>query len=242
MPKSISSANPSSPALAESILALFAGGQRATAIYGDLLELSATRSGASFWASYLTTLMTLSWRPVTAFLTGAGLFAILSYNLIFPILFIFAIGHPHFGEAYGDATLQLWFLVPFAVIRYGIRDRAVQLAFAASLISAGVLCLDPFFPGGAPDIYIGFALLAAICFAILSSWRWFLVPVAVSCAAGSAVAECFYRIRGLDWAIPGLQQLFPVVPTLFDTLAVAITFSWIHRRLNRPERIGAAHA
>jgi len=232
--------------LPELVLALFAGRERTAAIYGDLLELAATRPRTSFWTGYFRTLMSLSWRPLTAFLTGASFFAILSYNLVFPILFFFAMGHPHFGEAFGDATLQLWFLVPFAVIRFGIRDRAVQLAFAVSLISTGVLFLDLFypvlFPEGTSERYIGFVLLAPICFAILSPWRRFLIPVAASCAAGSAVAECFYRLSGLDWAIPGLQQLFPVVPTLFDALVVAIVFSWIHRLQRHAQIAGGVHA
>src|ERR1019366_375463 len=51
---------------AESILALFAGPDRAAAILGDLTEMAATRGRAWFLTAYARTLVSFTWRIVLA--------------------------------------------------------------------------------------------------------------------------------------------------------------------------------
>ena len=214
--------------LSESLLGFFAGRDRAAVIYGDLAELGTGRGRGWFVTAYLCTLISFGRRPVVAFVAGAAAYAILSYNLIFPMLFFVAWGYPHIGEPFGDATLQLWFLAPFALIRYGIRDRAVQMVLAASLLFNGELFVTQVFPGLAREYQVGLAVAVAFGIAVAGPWRRYVIPGAASCAVGSAVAEGFYRVSGLDWTIPGLAEQFPVIPGLIDTLTVAIVFSWLH--------------
>ncbi len=228
------------PTVLESVLALFAGRARAAAIYGDLLELAATRPRTSFWIGYLRTLLSLSWRSLAAFFAGAIVFAFLYDRLVFPYMWFFAMDHPHIGEPLGDASLMLCFLLPFAAIRYGLRDRAVQLAFAAALVSAGVLLLG--LGWLLPEFWLAFVLLIAVCIVASTPWRTSLVPLAASCTVGAAIMESFWHMGGFSVAVPGLRTLFPVFPALVDTLATAIIYSWIHRRMHRPQLIGAAHA
>jgi len=226
--------------ISESLLALFAGRDRAAAIYGDLTEMAATRSRLWFAAAYARTLLSLTWRPLTAFFAGAILYAFLYDRLVFPAMFVFALAHLHIGELIGDVTLALFFLVPFAAIRYGLRDRVVQLAFASVPVAVGVVFIG--LAWSIPEVWIAFGLLVPISIVAATPWRRSLVPLAVSCTLGAIVLETSFHVRGFDWAVPGLRSLFPVLPAFFDVLAMAILFSWSHRRFQRRQFAGAAHA
>lgn len=221
--------------IAEFILALFAGRDRAAAIYGDLTEMAAVRGRLWFAAVYARTVLSLTWRHLTAFFAGAILYAFLYDRLTFPLMFGFALSCPHIGEPFGEVILALFFLVPFAAIRYGLRDRVVQLALAFLLLAIGVVSL------GLPEIWTAFGLLAPVLIVAATPWRRSLVPLAVSCTLGAIVWEASSRVRGFDWAAP-LQSSFAVLPTLSAALAIAIVFSWSHRRFQRAQSAGAAHA
>ncbi len=52
--------------VAELLLALFTGREQATVIYGDLIEMAATRGHLWFAAAYARTLISLSWRILVA--------------------------------------------------------------------------------------------------------------------------------------------------------------------------------
>jgi hypothetical protein len=226
--------------ISESLLALFAGRDRAAAIYGDLTEMAATRSRLWFAAAYIRTLIALTWRPLTAFFVGAILFAFLGDRLTFPVMFGFALSYPHISEPFGDVIFVLFFLVPFAAIRYGLRDRVVQLALTFLLLAIGVVFLG--LAWSIPEFGIALGLLAPVSIVAATPWRRSLVPLAVSCTLGAIVLEASFHLRGFDWAVPGLRSLFPVLPMLFAFLALAIIFSWCHRRFQRSQFTGAAHA
>lgn len=59
-------------ALAEWILKRAAGSERGGAIYGDLVELAASRGRAWFWAAYVRTLIALIWRTQIAFVIASA--------------------------------------------------------------------------------------------------------------------------------------------------------------------------
>jgi hypothetical protein len=223
--------------VAESLLALFAGRPRAAAIYGDLLELAATSGRTSFRRAYFNTLVSLTWRPLTGFFIGAIVFALFYDYLVFPMLFVFALGNPHLGEPFGDASLQLCFLLPFAAVRYGVRDRVVQLTFVTLLVAAGVFVL-----WFLPETWIAPALLAVVCVVVSIPWWRSLIPLVVSCMVGAAIMEGLGNVGYLYWAIPGLRSSFPVLPAFLNMLVVAFVFSWIHRRLKSSPIAGATHA
>ncbi len=209
--------------LAELLLALLAGRERAAAIYGDLLELAAARPRASFWSSYFVTLLSLSWRPLTAFLSGGLVFAMLWDRLGFPI-FLFAITHSYSGAPIADTTILLWFLVPFSAVMYGIRDRDVQLALAASLVAPGVMVLDAGLGDRALAVCVAFVVIAAMCMVVSRGWRRPLISLVVSCAVGVATQESLDHIGKL--AMPAIAAV--------DMVAVCLVFSWMHHHLRRP--------
>jgi hypothetical protein len=137
--------------------------------------------------------------------------------------------------------LLLWFLVPFAAIRYGFRDRPAQLALAASVVTTSGLFLDLW--SSPSEVWVALLLLAAFCIAVSTPWRTSLVPVAASCAVGAALMESLDRVGYFNWAIeiPGLQRLSPVLQLLSVMLIVSVFFSWLHRRLPIYQLAGGVH-
>jgi hypothetical protein len=129
--------------LAESFLALIAGQERAAAILGDLTEMAATRGRLWFAAAYLRTLFSLTWHIVLALLV-----ADIGRQMIFDLFHVYIL---HTPAAWRDVTgswlnllngsgpllacimSTLWFALPFAAVRYGLRDRFVQLTFVVAL-------------------------------------------------------------------------------------------------------------
>src|ERR1019366_5508664 len=132
MPESISSARTSSPAIAEWLLARITDPTRAAAIMGDLTEMAATRGRAWFWTAYARTLVSFTWRIVLALFV-----ADIGRQMIFDLFHLYI---RHTPAAWRNATgswldllnssgpllacilSTLWFVLPFAVLRYGRRD------------------------------------------------------------------------------------------------------------------------
>ncbi len=233
--------------IAEWLLALFAGRARGAAIMGDLEELAATRSHLWLWTAYSRTLVSLSLRPLAAFLAGALVtVAVLYAQLPIALAHIFlAISHPHIWPPLDVAMSDFWFLVPFAAVLYGIRDRAVQLGSAMLLVTSGVFYLGLWFnfdPIPATCIVCG--LLVAACLASSYPWRAALIPLAGICVMDFVVSECLNHIQwiaDLDYRDPAWWAI-----VLVYMLAMSIVFSWLHswiyRRFNCPQPFGAAHA
>jgi hypothetical protein len=202
--------------------------------------MAATRGRSWFAAAYVRTLLSLIWRPLAAFFAGIVFFALLVDRLTFPLMFGFALSYPHISEPFGDVIFALFFLVPFASIRYGLRDRVVQLALAFLLLAIGVVFLGAIWD--ITETRIAFGLLVPVSIVAATPWRRSLAPVAVSCTLGAIVMEASSRVRGFDWAVPGLQSSVASLPAFFAVLAIAIVFSWSHRRFQRPQSAGADHA
>jgi len=66
---------------AESVLALFAGRERAAAIYGDLAEMAANRGRVWFAAAYVRTLAIVSWRIIATVVFAMSLYQFLGNSL-----------------------------------------------------------------------------------------------------------------------------------------------------------------
>jgi hypothetical protein len=147
MPESISSARTSRPAPAEWLLARFTGPDRAAAILGDLTEMASTRGQLWFWTAYARTLIALTWRTPVAFVVGCASLTALYRLWVFYFRHIpFAwreTAHPYIHQAVFYLTVQLWFLIPFAVVRYGSRDRLVRVGLPVLLIMTGVVLSVP---------------------------------------------------------------------------------------------------
>jgi hypothetical protein len=161
----------------EWLLALIARHDRAAAIMGDLAEMAATRGRVWFAAAYARTLVSLTWRIVL------GLFvADIGRQMIFDLFHLY-IGHT--PAAWRNATgswldllnssgpllacimSTLWFALPFAAVRYGVRDRFVQLTFAVAAGTTVAFLAIPF-----ASLACAVATLVLAGAALLSStWR-----------------------------------------------------------------------
>ncbi len=202
MPKPISSANPSSPALAESILARITDPTRAAAILGDLTEMAATSSRLWFWSAYASTLISLTWRIVLALAVAtAGLQLILdsfhAYTTHMPAAWRttdapFLLDHT--GPLLFIIMWTLWFVLPFAAVRYGLRDRFVLLTFA---VAVGSLVAILFIPVASLTCAIATLTLAAAAFTS-GNWR---KPLEVLLGTGAAGFLAFTALNAVDAAI-----------------------------------------
>ena len=243
MPESISSARTSSPAIAEWLLARVTDPTRAAAIMGDLTEMAATRGRLWFWTAYARTLITLGWRAPVAFLC-AYTYARSTWQVTALIASMHALFHwvPFASPAY---RLPIWqlrlepllsmlsglnFLVPFLLVRFGLRDRLTRLAFVLYLVSLPtfsnrLLLLAPI------EILAVIVVVVALC---LRGWRRPLVVLALCLGPWYALVEAIqYSYQ------PGHRALFGAYhPFLFNyyTLAFIVTALlciWLHRLLLR---------
>jgi len=194
--------------IAEWLLTLFAGRERAAAIMGDLEELAATRGSLWFWTAYARTLVTLGWRTPVAFLI-----AMVSMRFIFravvPLLEAHHITHFLEGGLFGVYNLHVrlinWnltlvmarfliFALPFVAVRFGLRNRLTQLTCALLLIAVPVYSLRPWVMD-LSGILIVTAIVAAL---IVPHWRRPMIVLAATCVtATAAVATCFYILVGV---------------------------------------------
>jgi len=139
---------------AEWMLERAAGDVRGVAIYGDLLELAATRGRVWFWMAYVRTLVALTWRTPAAFACGTVVFAAM-FRLRPTLprmwwLWWAGMHHPYLTRGTRYVALSLWFLLPFVATRYGLQDRFVRLAIAvgAMVTLAVLLPVLPLLLGG----------------------------------------------------------------------------------------------
>ena len=220
-------------ALSESLLALFAGHKRAAAIYGDLNEMAAARGRVWLAAAYLRTLAALSWRIVAAVVGGMALRQILVNVLFhptqappgpnFPILLTFWF-EPSF----------LWFVLPFAALLYGVRDRFVQLT-AIVTVGSTIVFLIP---------SRGFFYSAVLMFALgastllVSGWRKQAAALAVTLsfafwsATGAGMLSRFLRAHHYVPAYGhGITGLEPMLAFRGSMLASAYLCVRLHRWL-----------
>ncbi len=161
--------------LPESVLALFAGPTRAAAILGDLTEMAASRGRLWFVAAYARTLFSLTWRIVLAlFVADVG------RELMFNLANLYFHATPntwrttnapylldHTGPLLACIMSTLWFALPFAAVRYGVRDRFVRLTFAVAVGSTVAFLFIPW-----ASLLCAAATLALAAAALASNtWR-----------------------------------------------------------------------
>ena len=235
------------PNLPETLLVLFAGRDRAVAILGDLTEMAATRGRLWFWVAYTRTLILLGWRSPVALVAAS----VCTYWLG-PIVWhsMRTLAHPlrHVLVAYppmiflfailGNALLGLFFLVPFLMIRFVLRDRLTRLAGAIfvltlpyfSLVPVVVLVIGPL---------MAVAALVALC---LRRWRRPMIVLALTLVPQYLVVTAWLSFpRGLlFFHLQGRIQM--MAPRLMAFAVTAIVCVYLHRRLLRPRLIGGARA
>lgn len=235
------------PAFAESILALFAGRERAAAIYGDLTEMAATRGPLWFAAAYARTLLSFTWRIVAAlFVADVG------RQFVFDLFHLYM---RHTPAVWRDATgsfvdllnlsgpllacimSTLWFALPFAAVRYGRRDPFVRLT---AVVAAGTTVAFLAIPW--VSLIAAAATLALACAAFFSTrWRkpvevlaWTGTAGLLSLAAFTVLSRKFFSQH------PAISHSVVSHPLAIDALVfsfqgslllVAVVCSRVHRRL-----------
>jgi hypothetical protein len=124
--------------VAEWIISGFTDRHRAAAIVGDLLESTSPKSALRFWCPVAGIVFSLVWRRTIAFVAAFYLCLRWMGPLTMRIW-----GTTHrppetwmgvFGGLCGIATL-LWAIFPYAIVRFGIRDRLARLAGAFTVLS-----------------------------------------------------------------------------------------------------------
>lgn len=232
--------------ITESILALFAGRERASAIYGDLVEVAGTRGIGWFWSAYLRTLFSLTWKLVLALFVGVVL-----RETAFDLFHVYMAHTPAQWRAAPGPYLYylnssgpllacimstLWFVLPYAVVLYGWRDRFVRLTLAVALGTTVAFLFVP-----VASFCFAVTTLALGVAALLSQgWRRQGVVLAGTVLFGIAsVAMAATASRSLQEHMEfGVHPVLKAVLNVGASLAfsgglllLAIVCSQLHRRM-----------
>lgn len=250
---------------AEWLLARFTTPDRAAAILGDLTEIATTRGNLWFWAAYLRTLLSLTWRGPAAFVVGlaslTALYRLRNFGTFHHRPFAWdRLAHPYIQQAVFYLAVQLWFLVPFAVARYGSRDRLARVGLPIVLAMTGVIFNVPLL---SPILAV--AGIAAIAGSLAyDRWRRPAIMLVATSVIGAFTllnlgflahmacwidehkplnASSHYRFFEVGFAFP--HTLFWVVVwtmVLLNTLVTSLVCSRLHRRFVEAPPSGVVHA
>ena len=238
----------------EWLLARLTTPDRAAAILGDLTEMAATRGRLWLWTAYARTLITLGWRTPVGFVIAiaSGTFlcrAVPTWLMNHRIHSLMHVGIGIHGKYYPQFWIfnltmlmaqALFFVMPFVLIRFGLRNRLTQLACALFLIAL------PFYTFVLMWVSSTLCALAIAVALLLPLWRR---PLIVLAATG--IPTIALRILQFLWTagmVHGFHIFrwhvffdyfwrFPVIFTIYRmtsfTLA-AIVCLYLHGKLLRP--------
>ena len=248
--------------IAEWLLSRITDPTRAAVIVGDLTEMAETRGRLWFCTAYARTLVTLGWRAPVAFLAGsAGFFLMMSFfSALLRNPGPNRTAHMASGDILANAavlstgcllvfSVSVWFAAPFAILRFGFRDRMAQLYGVFFLLAAPL-----FFHSNPVSLICALLALAIIVAAFFSStWRrpmaviaTMSVAVLVSLVACTDLVTKIYHPKFHLKTGPVATGASPVVFNLLSWIVVrltcaialataAIVFTWLHRwLLERP--------
>jgi len=239
--------------LPEWLLARLTTPDRAAAIMGDLTEIAQTRTRLWFWTAYVRTLITLGWRTPAALVC-----ALVSMRFALVIIRRLANLMPYhlsdaglFGEEDVHLSLILWniplvmaqclaFAAPFALVRFGRRDRLTRLCVLLILVTIPVYA-----PVTEVRDMSGIWTVFAFALTFISPlWRRPGIVLAATCL--TAVVTMFVSIHTLVGILH--RNFFTLsANTRFtcDILGVAlavIVCTLLHARLLPPLRTGGTDA
>ena len=125
-----------SVAVAEWMLARYAGEQRAWTMMGDLLEQREQNGARWFWRSYSGMLIAVAWRPVLAFV-AATFAAGSAWNLLMSRQIGIWQGPVLQAELMVTTFLGVigWFAAMYSGVRYGVRDALTQMAGVVAVLA-----------------------------------------------------------------------------------------------------------
>jgi hypothetical protein len=227
---------------AEWILGRLTTKERAASIIGDLVEIEKHKGQLWFWLSVAGIVVSLAWRRPVAFLAGSFAGVWTGYCFFWatfyrarwmPVLEVFTLV---------GSTLCFFFM--YSVVRYGIRERASQLALAwAGLITMVIFCWQQ-------PVVLTLCVIAALAITAASTLKRsfrtdsLVVFVSVAVACGVKYLETFLRVSWghflfywQPWADSEYYRAHPVyncVPFasfFLSYLGVTLFWSWLHDRL-----------
>lgn len=160
---------------------------RASAMVGDLLELVPEKGVAWFWLATIQIVLSLVWRSSLGYVAAffAGLRALGALQL--PIYGMHwqhrppVSWQPVFGWL-GSIGIISWMVLPYAAIRFGVRDRVTQLTFATTCLITATIYLWWVKP--ILIVCIIFGVLLALCFSLAPECQRATVVVAGTFATG----------------------------------------------------------
>ena len=253
MSKSISSVDPSRTAPTEWLLSCITSRERATAIIGDLTEIAATRGRLWFWIAYARTLVALGWRTPAAVLAAIVSIKYLRGRVLGLLLSVIHFnGPPALAGRYShlavfswiaslEAVSTLWILLPYAAIRFGLRNRLTYLAGILLLFAVPVYTCRP-----QVYQYIGLICAVIIVAALVSPlWRKQMIFLAANSPIHH-LASYVYIIEPLGIFRP-YRTLFLMGflgMQIHDLVAIGITILIgppLYRWLLQPRPIGGTY-
>jgi hypothetical protein len=172
-------------AWAEWLIARFNSRTRAASIVGDLLETATLRGTLWFWQSVAGVVFSLIWRRTLAFLAAF-------YLGLHALGWLQIDGAHAMPAAFG--TL-LWIAAPYAAIRYGFRDKFVQLALGLCSLST-IYALYWRIPIAA-DVCVALALTILIASVRSAQRTKALIALAAALLFGSAGALVSMFLEGI---------------------------------------------
>jgi hypothetical protein len=186
--------------VAEWILTRFTTRSRAASIVGDLLESRSEKGTLWFWRSVAGIVLAVAWRRPLAFAAAFYLGLCSLGALSMPIYGAHAAHRPPeawipvFAILAWTGTL-LWMTVPYAVIRFGLRDSFAQIA----LVFGGLVTIIIFY-WWVPAVLVACLVLAFSLITTLISvarrWRA-LVALALATAFGFGGGLLALSLAGL---------------------------------------------
>jgi hypothetical protein len=193
--------------VAEWIITRLTDRNRAAAIIGDLLESVGEEKTFAFWLSVTGIVLSLSWRPIAGF--AAAFFCnyfllTLSWHVYHPMggnIPAHDPSHIPLFNAFGLLIESLWIIAPYALVRYGFRERFAQLVVALSVLITAL-----FWSWWKPSVAA--AILAIVVTIVISSagfarWRRPLLAVTFAIALGCV---------GLRFVYLGMEYLDLTAP------------------------------
>jgi hypothetical protein len=233
--------------LLEGTLARFTPRDRAASILGDLTELSATRGRLWFYAAYTRTLIALAWRTPVALLCAyafSSWVAIAAFTTIHGLFRSYYRHHPTASMAvwpkpFGDALIALWFVLPFVLVRFGLRNRIALLASSIFVLTI------PYFSLRSPGVNLAAIATTAIVLAALcmSTWRRPMIVLAATVAPVALATNLSPKIwyvflaKGYGHASPQLQWTMALYRAL-ELCIAAMVCSFLYRRLIETKQTG----
>jgi uncharacterized protein (TIGR03435 family) len=235
--------------LLEATLSHYTPPDRAASILGDLLETAQTKGRLWFWFSFIRVLGSLAWRvPVAllgAYAVGGTLIALMMTHD--PLWLDADFRHVNPSGTIATSAfmvvavpgMALWFVAPYAALRFGLRDRVGQLA----LVLLTVTTLTLLFGKYSTALVAGAAVLITLVVSALFRCDWRKPVVALSLAVGCSLAGVAAAMtiteRAIDYHPDWSYNMHWFVVHLALTIAfviLAAVSSAMHSLLHRSVR------